>query len=325
MSKDDFFVEIEGRKVPTSKQLLKMGLMTWGGSIPTIKTKVSDSDYKLTPEQVRTIVWNLMKYSSITFLERLIVFLKTIENGYEKAISVFTNVRDIDIENLKYLNEAIHIGETGKELILSGKKEAGYQHLINIFVFQQCFQGRKADEYSWEWIGASRSRGKKSRGLYVWIEKTIDIACSLTLGGIWKWPSRYINDRIIYSPPDIYNFVTSKSKLSAKTGDIIPVTGIWNPFDFKSGCPSFLLAGDEFPNTKIAIEKFERPEFFDEDSGELYKGWLDYDYQEHSSRWELLWEDNRYIDGTIPEEEKEYLDESCSFPNEPPEAVKVSP
>ena len=127
MSKDDFFVEIEGRKVPTSKKLRKMRLMTRDGSISTIKTKVSDSDYKLTPEQVRTIVWNLMKYSSITFLERLIMFLKTIEKGYEMAISVFPNVRDIDIEKLKYLNEAINVGVTGWEYILSGNKESGYK------------------------------------------------------------------------------------------------------------------------------------------------------------------------------------------------------
>jgi hypothetical protein len=69
MSNDEYFVEIDGRKVPTSKQLRKMGLM-FGGSLPTIKTRVTNDDYKLTPEQIRTIVWNLMKYSSITFLGR---------------------------------------------------------------------------------------------------------------------------------------------------------------------------------------------------------------------------------------------------------------
>ena len=83
------------------------------------------------------------------------------------------------------------------------------------------------------------------------------------------------------------------------------------------------MAGDEFPNTEIAYEKLEDPEYFDEDSGNLEKGWIDFKYQEFPSRWELLWEDTRYLDGTIPEEEKEYLDESCSFPVEPPEPIKV--
>ncbi len=323
MSKDDLFVEIEARKVPTSKQLRKMGLMTWGGSIPNIKTKVSDSDYELIPEQVRTIVWNLMKYSSITFLERLIVFLKTIEKGYEKAISVFPNVRDIDIENLKYLNEAINIGVTGREYILSGNKESGYKRFrgINgICVFQQGFRGRKADEYNWDWIGVSML-GQKSRGLFLWIEKAIEMAHALHKGGRWSWPSILTDEWLKFPVPQSFNYVPEINKVILKTGDTIPITGIWNPFDFKSGCPSFFLAGDKFPNTEIAIERQERPEFVDK-FGMYHRKYLEFDHEEHPSRWELLWEDNRYLDGTIPEEEKEYLDESCRFPNEPPEPVK---
>ena len=83
-----------------------------------------------------------------------------------------------------------------------------------------------------------------------------------------------------------------------------------------------MLAGSEFPNTEIAVEKQERPEYVDK-FGRLHKEYLEFDYEEHPSRWLLLWEDTRYLDGTIPEEEKEYLDESCSFPEEPPEPVKT--
>lgn len=325
MINNDYFVEIDGRIVPTTKQLRKTGLMTIGGGILTTKTKVTDDDYRLTPEQLRTIVWNLMKYSSFTFLERLIEFLKIIERNYEKAISVFSNVRDIDIENLKYLNDAIHIGGTGKKLILSNKKEAGYKHFrgINgICVFQQGFRGRKADEYSWEWLGAGNGPDCKSKGLFLWIEKAIEMAHALHKGGTWSWPSIITYEWLKFPVPPSFNYVQETRNVILKTGHTIPVTGIWNPVDFKSGCPSFLLAGDEFPNTEIATERLEDPEFFDEESGLLNKSWIDFKYTEHPSRWELLWEDNRYIDGTIPEEEKEYLDESCSFPNEPPEPVK---
>jgi hypothetical protein len=101
------------------------------------------------------------------------------------------------------------------------------------------------------------------------------------------------------------------------------MTGIWNPYDYKSGCPSFLLAGNEFPNTKIAVEKEERPAYVDE-YGVVHEQCLEFDYKEHPTRWELLWEDTRYLDGKIPEEEKEYLDESCSFPDESPVAPGCS-
>jgi len=325
MSNDAYFVEIDGRKVPTSKQLRKMGLMI-GNMIPSIKTKVSDKDYKLTPEQVRSIVWSLMKYSSITFLHRIIEILKIIEKGYEKAISALPNVDDIDIANMEYFNQAIEIGETGKNLILSGDKTAGYKHFTDtndICVFHQNFSGRQGSEYSWEWLGKNwEGSEKRHKGLFLWIDKAMDMTTVLRKGGIWIWPSTLTDEWIQFPVPSSFNYVPETRKEIFKTGDSIPVTGIWNPCDFKSGCPSFLLAGEKFPNTEIAYEKLERPEFYDEEDGKLYHGWLDFEYKEHPSRWELLWEDTRYRDGTIPEEEKEYLDESCSFPTEPPEPLK---
>ena len=324
MSKDDLFAEIEGRKVPTSKQLRKMGLMTRDGSIPNIKTKVSDDNFKLTQEQVKVIVWNLKKYSSVTFMKQLKEMLAIIIKSYEDHIGRKPRVCDIEIDNLKSFNESyLEIDTAIKMLLSGGNKSAIYKSLRDISRFDFAFTGRMRGELDWSSLGQSGS--EKSRGLYVWIEKAIHIAFLVETGGGWTWPSPLIDKMIHLGPPDAFNYYSAHNKLSAKTGEIIPVTGIWNPYDFKSGCPSFLLAGDEFPNTEIATEKLERPEFFDEDSGELYKGWLDFEYQEHPSRWELLWEDKRYIDGTIPEEEKEYLDESCSFPNEPPEAVKISP
>jgi hypothetical protein len=158
------------------------------------------------------------------------------------------------------------------------------KHLRGLGIFRSNFQGRKADEIS--------------------------------------WPSNLTDEWIQFPFPSSFNYVPETRKEILNTGDSIPVTGIWNPCDFRSGCPSFLLAGEKLPNTEIAYEKLERPEFYYEEDGKLYHGRLDFEYKEHPSCWELLWEDTRYRDGTIPEEEKEYLDESCSFPTEPPEPLK---
>jgi hypothetical protein len=249
--------------------------------------------------------------------------LKIIEKGYEKAISALPTVSDLHIENLKNFNEDIHIGEIGKNFILSGSKEAGYKHLRELGRFIKNFQGRIADEISWDWLGKNwEGSEKRHKGLYLWIDKAMDMVFPLTVGGTWIWPSTLTDEWIQFPVPSSFNYVPETRKEIFKTGDSIPVTGIWNPCDFKSGCPSFLLAGEKFPNTEIAYEKLERPEFYDEEDGKLYHGWLNFEYKEHPSRWELLWEDTRYRDGTIPEEEKEYLDESCSFPTEPPEPLK---
>jgi len=43
-------------------------------------------------------------------------------------------------------------------------------------------------------------------------------------------------------------------------------------------------------------------------------------FQNFPSTWELLWEDDRYAEGVIPEEESFYLTESEELPKEPPKA-----
>ena len=201
MNENDEFVEIEGRKVPTVKGLRKMGLMTIGGSFVTTKTKVTDSDYKLSSEQVKTIAWNLMKYSSVTYLQRLIDILKTVTDNYEKAITMFTNARDIDINNLKRLNNAIFKSESCKSLILAGNKQEGYKGLRGILDFQEGFRGREGNEYDWEPFGAGNGYERKSKGLFLWIERAINVAFSMTKGGKWIWPSDITEKRIKYRPP----------------------------------------------------------------------------------------------------------------------------
>jgi hypothetical protein len=323
MSVQEDFVEIDGRKVPTVKGLRKLGLLTIGGSFVTTTTKVTDDDYLLTPELIRAIVWNLKKYSSLTFMKQLKEIITVIEAGYENHLKMNPTLSDeIDIKNMKLFNESISdLDKAIPALLAGGDKSAIYRSLRNITRFDFAFTGRMRGELDWSSLGQGRGT-TKSTGIYVLIEKAIDMAFSLTLGGTWTWPSILTNEWMRFPVPPLFNYVYEPKKVVCKTGDIIPQTGIWNPFDYKSGCPSFLLAGEEFPATEIAVQKREDPEYVDS-FGVYQDGTIIYDYKEHPSRWELLWEDTRYLDGTIPEEEKEYLDESCSFPDDPPEAVST--
>lgn len=99
-----------------------------------------------------------------------------------------------------------------------------------------------------------------------------------------------------------------KKEVLIKTGKEIPCYGIWEPVkvlrktsildtfkrpepwtesDFEiEGCMNYLHAGSPAPT--IAFE------------GDHYRG------EGRPTTWRLLWEDDRYFDGTIPEEEKEY-------------------
>jgi hypothetical protein len=85
-----------------------------------------------------------------------------------------------------------------------------------------------------------------------------------------------------------------------------------------SGCPSFLVYWSVFPIIDIVTDKFEDHEYVDE-YGVYHTTRQYFPYKPHPTRRQLIREDTRYLDVTIPDEEKEYLDESCSFPDEPPE------
>jgi len=50
-----------------------------------------------------------------------------------------------------------------------------------------------------------------------------------------------------------------------------------------------------------------------------------YVYEAEPTRWDLLWEDDRYKDGKVPDEEAAYLDPSTEPPPWPPLVPPVDP
>ncbi len=75
------------------------------------------------------------------------------------------------------------------------------------------------------------------------------------------------------------------------SGEEIPIEGIWEPWfpAGKVGCPNYFLKGS------VA-------------HAYLLEGTND----EYDVRWRLLWEDTRYRDGSIPEEESTYFPKSVA-------------
>lgn len=103
---------------------------------------------------------------------------------------------------------------------------------------------------------------------------------------------------------DIENYITddnndSNNDIETLTGRIISISGIYEPWFDKPvyqklthdpeynvyvGCPNYFLEGSEATQYKL----------------EGTDDWCDV-------KWRLIWEDTRYLDGTIPEEEKNYV------------------
>jgi len=89
--------------------------------------------------------------------------------------------------------------------------------------------------------------------------------------------------------PEIFDIV------NVKTSEFIPYSGIWEPVDGSNhiGTMSYLHGGRTAPKY---VRDFR-------DKRDLYCG---YDSITEDAIWRLIWRDDRYEDGTIPEEEKDY-------------------
>jgi Immunity protein 72/Immunity protein 71 len=84
-----------------------------------------------------------------------------------------------------------------------------------------------------------------------------------------------------------------------KTDKPTPLHGIYEPVDGKGyiiGCPNYLLKGKKAP-----------PALPDFGPRALYDNNKTTEEQLQPVIWRLLWEDTRYLDGTVPEEEKDYI------------------
>jgi hypothetical protein len=100
--------------------------------------------------------------------------------------------------------------------------------------------------------------------------------------------------------PEIYEVV------EIETGEEIPCTGIWQPVkDGQPICTMNYLHGGTLARQSTQLYKvdpnndtLDREEYFTIDEGFIY--------ELKDVTWRLLWRDDRYEDGTIPEEEKDY-------------------
>jgi hypothetical protein len=113
------------------------------------------------------------------------------------------------------------------------------------------------------------------------------------------WTTFWYDDYVKYGIPDDVPDVPPATNIIVKTGEVVPVFGIYEP-QIKDGCMNYLLAG------------VVAPTIWESDGTEATDNAL-------SVSWRLVWEDTRYIDGTIPAEERSY------FPRSPrPGAVPLA-
>lgn len=321
MSIPDDFIELDGRKIPTDSHLEKIGKIRGHGEMGQIVPEIAiirNDDLRLTIDNVRCIVWNLQRYSSYTYISRVKDLIVPFIEGYEKHLQNSAH-GEYQIRILSSLYEGVSELQKNLPILAQGVKSI-YNEIKRSFDFTEYFGGRLLFEGMAGFTHLGFRYEQAPVGYYAFISRACGMAGKIldTLESTWSNPPNR-EDNPLRDAPAGSDYSRPLQRIIGKTGDPVPVAGVWNPCDFKSGCPNyFYMPGVPFPTINIAIKKTEYPEYWDTDSNKYEKGYAIFDYEEQSSRWELLWEDTRYRDSTIPEEEKNYLDESCNFPSELP-------
>jgi hypothetical protein len=106
-------------------------------------------------------------------------------------------------------------------------------------------------------------------------------------------------------PQNLPDVPIPTKQVLVRTGDPSPCFGIFEA-QVPDGCMSYLLEGVAVPPAVTIDEK----------DGERYT---------RPATWRLIWEDTRYLDGTIPEEEKDYFPPTGTAAPAAPASVASDP
>jgi len=99
-----------------------------------------------------------------------------------------------------------------------------------------------------------------------------------------RWQAKFAKLSI---PPRLPEVPVPTLQTLVRTNEPIPVFGIYEP-QIKDGCMNYLLAGAPAPSMELTNGK-------------------DYTGQQTSVAWRLIWEDTRYLDGIIHDDEALYF------------------
>lgn len=102
----------------------------------------------------------------------------------------------------------------------------------------------------------------------------------------WSKERKIILDREVSFPKNLPDVPLPEKEVRVRTGELVPCFGIFEPL-VPDGCMNYLLAGVSAPQAVNVSEV---------DGRSIVRDVI----------WRLIWEDNRYLDGSIPPEEESY-------------------
>jgi|GEM_PF-6415080 len=254
----------------------------------------------VTQQDRALVVWLLQKLSSLTYVRRLFGLYSNFVGGYENFVR--REPSPWLEENLVALLGSRATLSKGIDQILAGYK-SGYSLVRHGLEFHSYLTSRRFEGgLEHEMIGF-RLHGP-SVGLYGWARQAMEMAwrSRKALDGSWAFPGiLQYNQEGLAADRELPALLRPHGSV-IRTGEDVKATGIWMPAS-ANACPAFLLEGDQAPPSQHPVRR-------------AAKDWVIYESKPES--WQLLWEDDRYPNGQVPDESS-YLDSTTEPPPWPPE------
>lgn len=290
----------------------------------TRKIPITPKNYQITNEQKATAVWLIKKYTSYAWIKRTKEALELFTNGYEAYLRKRGGSqwwRD----NLQGLRLSLNGYSSALEQFERGNIAKAQAFVFEGFNFIEWFEDPRTDITEKHIEIGYRMPPKKAVGLYAYGSLALNMAFKTkeSLYGTHVFP-RILDDACL--PSDIADRLDPLSPISAELVDIdkeFYTTGIWLPVSHPFGCPVYAVSGSENGTIDVPFMKFASWPSEAEFKNGLPPVEEVFLNQEATSKFVLLWKENRYERGKIPDESI-YLDETVELPTEPPIAKPVT-
>ncbi len=281
-------------------------------------TRLTGQEISIAADDIARVTWMVKRFTSLTYIQRMASLFFNFVAGYEEFAR-----RDPTSErapafraNLADLYKQQSILTDGIELIRR-RSSLGYAKTLWGCALEDLLVGRPAefgmnfDDVGWQFYPYP------PEGLFAWAVVAAGMAAKVdkTLRGLWAFPDAARPDGVTFPPAEGLPPAPKPKGLSIKTGESVPVSGIWMPA-LPSGAPNYLWEGNNAWEGQRLVRQIDDPEVVDEDMPQAAKTYYGYDTE--PTTWTLLWEDDRYKDGKVPDEEATYLDASTEPPPWPP-------
>lgn len=286
-------------------------------------TRLRGDEISVTDEMRANAFWLIQKYTSLTYVERMFYLYKSFVGAYERFALRQSSDSGSYRENLKTMFAYQGLLERGVHDVRQGYK-SGYAGIAEGSRFgEYLLSPRFEDGRRWTRFGY-RENGP-SVGLFAWALPAIDMATrvQLTLEAQWAFP-KILDPFFVRAPvPETLPPAPRAMNRMVRMAHEVPVSGTWLAREFPNPCPNYLIAGRQAPEAQRVSKLVQWPDVPGVGDIPPTPARSMYDYEAQPTSWQLQWEDRRYLDGKIPEEESVYLDPTTEPPPWPASADDV--